>query len=42
MKLKRKRVIKITFKDVKDALDTGAKVVDAVDKTIKLIDKLRK
>ena len=32
----------MTFKDIKEVLETGAKVADAVDKTIKLIDKFNK
>ncbi len=42
MKLKRKRVIKITAKDVKDVLEFGAKVVDVIDKARKLADKFGK
>ena len=30
------------LEDVKDVLEVGAKVADAVDKTIKLIDKFNK
>ncbi len=41
MKAKRKRVIKITIKDVKEILEVGAKVVDIVDKTVKLIEKFK-
>ena len=41
MKAKRKRVIKITIKDVKEILEVGTKVVDIVDKTVKLIEKFK-
>ena len=41
MKAKRKRVIKITIKEVKDILEVGAKVMDIVDKTVKLIKKFK-
>ena len=32
----------MTFKDIKEVLETGAKVADAVDKTIRVIDKFNK
>ena len=41
MKAKRKRVIKITIKDVKDIIEIGVKVADAVDKAVKLIEKFK-
>ena len=41
MKAKQKVVIQITIKDVKDILEIGVKVADAVDKTVKLIEKFK-